>query len=74
MVDINGLPLTGITVGTAGLRIGALGERMSDVVEHPTVRSDFSLISRALELSISPQLRNMASTGGNLLQPTIPAM
>ncbi|CDO11438.1 xanthine dehydrogenase family protein subunit M [Mycolicibacterium cosmeticum] len=69
VVDINGLPLTGITVGTAGLRIGAL-ERMSDVAEHPSVRRDFSLVSRALELSASPQLRNMASMGGNLLQRT----
>ncbi|GAS99169.1 carbon-monoxide dehydrogenase medium subunit [Mycolicibacterium canariasense] len=69
VVDINGLPLTGITVGAAGLRIGAL-ERMSDVAEHPSVRSDFSLVSQALELSASPQLRNMASMGGNLLQRT----
>ena len=69
VVDINGLPLTGITVGTEGLRIGAL-ERMSDVAENPAVRADFALISQALELSASPQLRNMATVGGNLLQRT----
>lgn len=69
VVDINGLPLTGITVDTNGLRIGAL-ERMIDVAEHPLVRRGFPLISQALELSASPQLRNMASMGGNLLQRT----
>lgn len=69
IIDINGLPLTGITVGTSGLRIGAL-ERMSDVAENPSVRRDFALVSQALELSASPQLRNMASMGGNLLQRT----
>lgn len=69
VVDINALPLTGITVDGDGLRIGAL-ERMTDVAEHPAVRSDYTLISQALELSASPQLRNMASMGGNLLQRT----
>lgn len=69
VIDINDLPLTGITLDTNGLRIGAL-ERMSDVAEHPSVRDNFALISEALELSASPQLRNMASMGGNLLQRT----
>ncbi|MDO0976084.1 FAD binding domain-containing protein [Mycolicibacterium frederiksbergense] len=69
VIDINGLPLTGIAVDTDGLRIGAL-ERMSDVAENPLVRADFTLVSQALELSASPQLRNMASMGGNLLQRT----
>jgi len=69
VVDINSLPLTGITADGNGLRIGAL-ERMTEVAEHPAVRSDYTLISQALELSASPQLRNMASMGGNLLQRT----
>lgn len=69
VIDINGLPLTGITLDDVGLRIGAL-ERMTDVAENPLIRQDFALISRALELSASPQLRNMASMGGNLLQRT----
>lgn len=69
VVDINGLPLTGITVDNSGLRIGAL-ERMSDVADHPALRQKYPLISQALELSASPQLRNMASMGGNLLQRT----
>jgi xanthine dehydrogenase YagS FAD-binding subunit len=69
IVDINGLPMTGISVGTDGLHIGAL-ERMTAVAGHPDVRRDFTLISQALDLSASPQLRNMASMGGNLLQRT----
>lgn len=69
VIDINGLPLTGITIDDNGMRIGAL-ERMTSVAEHPAIQRDFALISQALELSASPQLRNMASMGGNLLQRT----
>lgn len=65
VVDINQLPLRGIEAGD-GLRIGAL-ERMSDIAAHPGV---YPAISRALLLSASQQLRNMASVGGNLLQRT----
>ena len=65
VMDINALPLRGIDTSD-GLRIGAL-ERMSDVARHPGV---YPAISRALLLSASQQLRNMASIGGNLLQRT----
>ncbi|SDZ26730.1 xanthine dehydrogenase YagS FAD-binding subunit [Amycolatopsis xylanica] len=65
VLDINELPLRGIETGD-GLRIGAL-ERMSDIAAHPGV---YPMISRALLLSASQQLRNMASIGGNLLQRT----
>ncbi|CAM03888.1 xanthine dehydrogenase YagS FAD-binding subunit [Saccharopolyspora erythraea NRRL 2338] len=65
VLDINALPLRGIDTAD-GLRIGAL-ERMSDVAGHPGV---YPAISRALLLSASQQLRNMASIGGNLLQRT----
>ena len=65
VLDINDLPLRGIETGD-GLRIGAL-ERMSDIAAHPGV---YPVISRALLLSASQQLRNMASIGGNLLQRT----
>jgi xanthine dehydrogenase YagS FAD-binding subunit len=65
VADINQLPLRGID-STDGLRIGAL-ERMSDVAAHACVHP---MISRALQLSASQQLRNMASIGGNLLQRT----
>ncbi|MFD9958791.1 FAD binding domain-containing protein [Amycolatopsis sp. NPDC058986] len=65
VLDINALPLRGIETED-GLRIGAL-ERMSDIAAHPGV---YPVISRALLLSASQQLRNMASIGGNLLQRT----
>ncbi|GAA4548007.1 FAD binding domain-containing protein [Amycolatopsis samaneae] len=65
VLDINALPLRGIDAAD-GLRIGAL-ERMGDIAAHPGV---YPVISRALLLSASQQLRNMASIGGNLLQRT----
>ncbi|HEX4251767.1 MAG TPA: xanthine dehydrogenase family protein subunit M [Pseudonocardia sp.] len=65
VLDINDLPLRGIDTAD-GLRFGAL-ERMSDIAAHPGV---YPVISRALLLSASQQLRNMASIGGNLLQRT----
>jgi xanthine dehydrogenase YagS FAD-binding subunit len=69
VVDINRVPLTGIRADRHGLYIAAL-ERMSDVAEHPLVRSRYPVIAEALLASASPQLRNMASIGGNLLQRT----
>jgi xanthine dehydrogenase YagS FAD-binding subunit len=69
VVDINSLPLRGIQCTPAGLRIGAL-ERMADVAVHHEVVRRWSMVSTALALSASPQLRNMASIGGNLLQRT----
>ena len=65
VLDINQVPLRGIDTGD-GLRIGAL-ERMSAIAAHPQV---YPAISRALLLSASQQIRNMASIGGNLLQRT----
>ena len=69
VVDINRLPLGGITLDREGLHVGAL-ERMSDVAADPLVREHYPVIAQALELSASAQLRNMASIGGNLLQRT----
>jgi len=69
LIDINHLPMTGIETGPDGARIGALA-RMADVAEHPGIRADFPAVSEALLLSASPQVRNMASIGGNLLQRT----
>jgi xanthine dehydrogenase YagS FAD-binding subunit len=69
LLDINDLPLAQIEVGPRGLRLGALA-RMSDVATHPEVRHAYPAITEALELSASPQLRNMASMGGNLMQRT----
>src|SRR6201993_389033 len=68
LVDINDLPLTGIEdLPGGGLRVGALA-RMSDVARAPGVRERFPVISQALLLGASAQLRNMASMGGNLCQ------
>ena len=51
------------------LWLGA-GARMADVADHPDVRERFPVISQSLLLSASPQVRNMATVGGNLLQRT----
>lgn len=68
LVDINDLPLTGVEdLPGGGLRIGALA-RMSDVARAPGVVARFPVISQALLLGASAQLRNMASMGGNLCQ------
>jgi len=57
------------TMPNGGLRLGAL-TRNSDVAEHPLVRTNYPLLSQAIFSGASPQLRNMASTGGNLMQRT----
>jgi xanthine dehydrogenase YagS FAD-binding subunit len=69
IVDINGLPLTKIDQGRGGITIGALA-RMGDVAAHPAVRRALPVLSEALLGSASPQVRNMAAIGGNLLQRT----
>ena len=69
IVDINDLHLKSIARETGGIRIGALA-RMSDVADDANVRQHFPAISQALLASASPQLRNMASIGGNLMQRT----
>ena len=67
VVDINALPYRDIDLQPSRLRIGAL-VRMSELAAHPGVRQQFPVITQALELSASAQLRNMASIGGNLMQ------
>ncbi|MBE8476101.1 FAD binding domain-containing protein [Streptomyces justiciae] len=70
LVDISALPLHEVTVTEDGvLRIGAL-VRMADAAAHPDVRTAYPVISQALELSASAQLRNMATIGGNIMQRT----
>jgi len=70
IVDINVLPLDKIeTAPGGGLIIGALA-RNSDVAHNSTVLRDYPVLSQALLSGASPQLRNMATTGGNLLQRT----
>jgi len=70
VVDINGLPLDRVErLPDGGLRIGAL-VRNSDLAHDPMVVRDYAVLSQALLSGASPQLRNMATTGGNLLQRT----
>lgn len=70
VVDINLLPLGEIeTLPDGGLRIGAL-VRNSDLAHHAAVVNDYPVLSQALLAGASAQLRNMATTGGNLLQRT----
>lgn len=70
LIDINRLPLNKIeTTRDGGLKIGAL-VRNSDLAQHPFVKTNFQVLSEALLSGASVQLRNMATTGGNLLQRT----
>src|SRR6059036_1209455 len=70
LLDINRLPLDKIEpTGQGGLRIGAT-VRNSDLANHPTVLRDYAVLSQAILAGASAQLRNMATTAGNLLQRT----
>src|SRR5690348_3203708 len=70
LVDITALPLADIRpLPDGGLRIGAMA-RNSDVAHHEVVRARYPMLSQALLAGASGQLRNMARTGGNLLQRT----
>jgi xanthine dehydrogenase YagS FAD-binding subunit len=69
LVDLDGLPLDDISMDANGLRIGAVA-RMSDVAADRRVAEGYPVIAEALLASAAPQIRNMASIGGNLLQRT----
>jgi xanthine dehydrogenase YagS FAD-binding subunit len=69
LVDITRLPLGGITSSATSIRIGALA-RMSEVADHPAIQTNVPAIVQALNDSASPQLRNMATIGGNVMQRT----
>ena len=70
VVDINRLPLSRVEASSdGGLKIGAL-VRNSDLANHADVKARYTVLSEALLSGASPQLRNMATTGGNLLQRT----
>ena len=69
LIDLEPLPLSGISADANTLRLEAMA-RMSDVGEHPVVRSRWPVLSQALLASASPQIRNMGTMGGNLLQRT----
>lgn len=70
LLDISKLPLDKIeTTADGGLKIGAM-VRNSDLAQHPYVTSHFRVLHEAILSGASPQLRNKASTGGNILQKT----
>jgi xanthine dehydrogenase YagS FAD-binding subunit len=69
LVDINPLPMKAIERMDAGLRIGALATN-SEVADHPLILADYPLLSLAINAGASPQLRNMATVGGNMMQRT----
>ena len=70
LIDINRLPLARVQPGPdGGLRLGALVTN-TDAAYHPDVERRYPLLSKALLAGASPQLRNMATVGGNLMQRT----
>ncbi len=70
LIDINGLKLTTVEKLPGGnIRVGALVKN-SDLAYHPLIKENYPVLSEALLSGASSQLRNMASTGGNLMQRT----
>ena len=70
LVDITRLPLSNVEeLPGGGLRLGAL-VRNSHLAAHPLVRDRYPVLSEAILNGASAQLRNMATTGGNLMQRT----
>lgn len=69
LIDINNLPLRAIEESGNVIRIGALALN-SEVAEHKLIQEKLPLLSQALNAGASPQLRNMATVGGNMLQRT----
>src|SRR5215208_1265786 len=70
LIDVNGLPLDKIeATPEGGLRVGAL-VRNTDLAADERVRRDYAVLARALVAGATGQLRNMATTAGNLLQRT----
>ncbi|GAA5143768.1 xanthine dehydrogenase family protein subunit M [Nocardioides marinquilinus] len=69
LVDVSRLPLDRVEETAEGLRVGA-AVRNSDLAAHPVVRTEFPALSRALLAGASGQIRNQATTAGNLLQRT----
>ena len=70
LVDVTRLPLAEVVeLPDGGVRIGALA-RNSTLANHALIRARYPLLSQALLAGASPQLRNMATVGGNLLQRT----
>src|SRR5579863_2843060 len=70
LIDLNRVALAAIEpLPQGGLRLGAMA-RNSDTANHPAVRQQYPLLTQAILSGASPQLRNLATNGGNLLQRT----
>ncbi|WOI44114.1 xanthine dehydrogenase family protein subunit M [Acidovorax sp. BLS4] len=70
LIDVSRLPLASIeALPDGGVRLGAMA-RNADTARHPLVRERYPLLSAAILTGASPQIRNMATNGGNLLQRT----
>jgi len=69
LIDVTRLDFNQVVTTGNTTTIGA-GVRNSDLANHETIRTNYPLLSQALLSGASPQLRNMATTGGNLLQRT----
>ena len=69
IVDLGRLQLNAITPGAAGVSLGALAKNTA-TANHPFVRKEYPMLSKAILAGASAQIRNMASNGGNLLQRT----
>lgn len=69
VIDVNQLPWNEVDADGDGLRIGAL-VRNSDLAHHPLVTRDYPVLSQAILAGASPQIRNRATTAGNILQRT----
>lgn len=69
LVSLSGLLDAGIEAGPRGLRIGAAAT-MAEAAAHPAIAAAFPVIAESLLASASPQVRNQATMGGNLLQRT----
>ncbi|HZQ07402.1 MAG TPA: xanthine dehydrogenase family protein subunit M, partial [Anaerolineae bacterium] len=68
LVNLKGIDgLRGIVVQDDAVQIGAL-TRLAEIVEHETIRTNYRALAQACELAASPQIRNMATIGGNLCQ------
>jgi xanthine dehydrogenase YagS FAD-binding subunit len=72
VIDINDIERTAsgrIEIGKSGLQLGAL-VRMAEAADHHDINEQYPVIAQSLKLAASPQIRNMASLGGNVLQRT----
>jgi xanthine dehydrogenase YagS FAD-binding subunit len=70
LIDINHLSFTQITSAPDGTTAIGAGVRNTDLANHQTIRTNYPLLSQAILSGASAQLRNMATTGGNLMQRT----